>query len=270
MVNKNAPDMELLYYMSEKDSAEDIALEAFQVFLGRHHANLVVSCRKSLSARTHGRPFQGVSLDDAAKDLANSVMWAVYQKLCARFNREPAPGTETKTVQCWLARIAYFYVLRAWTGAIKESMQTVQLNVDELEGDKDSDPANSITDYISSLSQDALPETDRDESPEKARLRAILVEAWGSLSEQDQQVLKCSAEHNAGWSLNGHATHEKSQQLARLLNTNPVALRKRRQRALDRLKADVQHIVQPEHGHEDKSESSQRTTNVTRFERRRT
>lgn len=270
MVDKNAPDMELLYYMSEKDSAEDIAREAFRIFLDRHHANLVVSCCKSLSARTRGRPFQGVSLDDAAKDLANNVMWAVYEKLCTKFNKEPTPGTETKTVQCWLARIAYFYVLRAWTAAIKESMQTVQLNVDGLEGDEDTDPVNSITDFINSFSQDNAPEADQDDSPEKARMRAILVEAWGSLSEQDQQVLKCSAEHNAGWLLNGHATHDKSRQLAKLFNTNPVALRKRRQRALGRLRTAVQRIIQPEHGHEDDSQSRQRSTNVTRFERRST
>lgn len=272
MVNKNAPDMELLYYMAEKDSAEDIAREAFQIFLGRHYANLVVSCRKSLAARTHGRPFQGVSVDDAAKDLANSVMWAVYQKLCAKFTREPAPGTETKAVQCWLARIAYFYVLRAWIAAVKVSMKTVSLDTDEsgIEDDKDAGPATWIADFIDSLSPDDASEVDQDDSPEKARLRAILVEAWKSLSDRDQQVLKCSAEHNAGWSLNGHATHEKSRQLAELFNTTPVALRKRRQRALDRLKAAVQRIVQPEHGHEDKSYSRERNTAVTRFERRRT
>lgn len=270
MVDKNAPDMELLYYMSEKDGAEDIAREAFQIFLNRHHANLVVSCRKSLSARTHGRPFQGESLDDAANDLANSVMQDVYQNLCAKFTKEPAPGTETKAVQVWLARIAYYHVLRAWTTAIKEAMQTVHLDMEGFEAHEEENPASPITDFINNHSQDAALETDQDESPEKARLRSILVEAWGSLSEQDQQVLKCSAEHNAGWALNGHATHKQSRQLAKLFNTNPVALRKRRQRALDRLKLAVERIIQPEHGHEDESESRKSSANVTRFERRRT
>lgn len=265
MVDKNAPDIELLYYMSEKNSAEDIGREAFQIFMDRHYANLVVSCTKSIAARTHGRPLNGMPLDDVAKDLAYSVMEAVYQKLCRRFTKAPAPGTETKTVRCWLARIAYFYVLRAWTDAIKESIRAVRTGSEILAANDDEDPANAFTDFISNLSQDATSEDDQDESPEKARLRTILLEAWNTLSEQDRQVLKCSAEHNAGWSLNGHATREQSRKLAELFKTNPVALRQRRKRAMDRLRAAAQRIMQLENGDEKEPKSRQSDAIITQL-----
>lgn len=270
MVDKNAPDMELLYYMSEKDGAEDIAREALRIFMDRHYANLMVSCEKSLAARTHGRPLNGMALEDVAKDLANSVMWAVYEKLCKRFTKAPAPGTETKTVRCWLARIGSIYALRAWADAAKEAMRTARVDIEELADADDDSPENAVTDFINNLSQDASAGADKDESPEKARLRAILLEAWGTLSEQDRQVLKCSAEHNAGWSLKGHATRERSRQLAELLKTNPVALRQRRKRAMDRLKAAVRRVAKLENGNEDEPESDEGGTNITRFGRRST
>ena len=271
MIKNDAPDMELLYYMSEKDTAEDLAREAFQIFLSRHYANLVVSCRKSLAALTHGRPLNGLPVDDVGRDLASSVMSSVYDGLCKKFTRAPKPGTEAKTIQCWLARIAKYHALRAWKAAIDDAMGTARPGQAAVRASENDEAADPITDFIDSLTQDNDAEDVDDDAPaEKAAMRALLTRAWQTLSEQDRQVIKCSAEHDAGWALGGHATREHSKQLAELFKTNPVALRQRRKRALDKLKKAVARIAQLENDDEQQPESNQGSQNVARFERRRT
>jgi DNA-directed RNA polymerase specialized sigma24 family protein len=238
---KEVPDDELLYYISQHATDKDVAEEAFREFFRRHCDNLTQSCRMSLGALNRQHQHLG-DLDAAAEELAYEVFRQVHEKLAAKFTTKPKPGTAGKVVQVWLARIASNLARREMVSVLRERGRMVSLDDESAHDAIDESADTAVADDSGEVSAP---------SPQR-RLQAM---AFDSLSDDDRRILKLSVELGVFGSGGGFAARQAGQALATTLGIPAATARKRRERALERLRGALK-ALQEESGQNHDPESS--------------